>query len=262
MTFDQFLNKWDKKPINPDGIYGQQCVDVIKQYFVDCIGIPAIRNNGVDYWTNYPKSHFTRIANTPSFVPKKGDIMVWSTSVGKYGHVAIVINANVNTFTSFDQNWPFDDGKGVAHFQPHNYKGVFGVLRPNKDVNFDQVVADAEARANADAQAKLQAEADRVAKEEAERVAIEQAKLAEEQAKLEAELLKQAEAKAEAEKENKMIEKLSGLLKGYRTYIADAVLVLVALQALLPQLTVIPAEWTAPVVVVLGALVALFRKLA
>lgn len=269
MTARQWMKSIEGKKIDYDGVYGAQCVDLIKKYFVDIIGIPAIKNNAVDYWTNYPSAHFTRIANTASFIPKSGDIIIWGSTkspgwdgknVGTYGHIAIVWTATVDWFDSLDQNWPNSGGTTPAKFIHHNYSAIKGVLRPNKDVNFDQVVADAEARANADAQAKLQAEADRKAKEEAERIAAEQAKLAEEQAKLEAELKAQAEAKAK--EEEVMIEKASTVLKGYRTYIANILLVLVAVQALLPQLTVIPAEWSAPVVVVLGGLVAVFRKLA
>jgi len=277
MTFQQFLDKYDRKPLNPDGIYGQQCVDVIKQYFVDCLGIPAIRNNAVDYWTNYPTAHLTKIVNTPSFVPQKGDIVVWGTSVGQYGHIAIIIDANVNSFTSFDQNWPFDNGTGVAHFQWHNYTGVLGVLRPKKNVNFDQAAFDA------DVAEKARIASDRMQKEEAARVAAEQKKLAEEQKRLDAELAakiaaeesarqlaelkaqEEAVAKALAEENAKKAEgeevKDMNILAGYKTYSGILITVLGGLGAAsyfggVDQLTV----FLDALMVVVGGLIALYGR--
>ena len=204
MTFQQFLNKWDRKGINYDGAYGNQCVDVYDQYCKEVVGCRVILIPGAkDIWANYPTEAFVKIPNTPSGVPQKGDVMIWGTAVGTYGHVGIVISANVNSFTSFDQNWPFDNGTGVAHFQYHNYSGVLGWLRPKKDVNFDQAAYDAaqaalkaaaDAKAKAEAEDKLKAEqaakaeADRIQKEKAAQEAAEAKKLAEEQAKLEEEL--------------------------------------------------------------------------
>lgn len=217
MTLQQWFDKVGGKYIDYDGVYGAQCVDLVKSYFADVIGIPAIRNNAVDYWTNYPTAHFTKIVNTPSFVPQRGDIMIWGTAVGQYGHIAIVVDGNVNTFRSLDQNWPFSNGTTPSKVITHNYTGVLGVLRPKKDVNFDQAAYEAAERARKEAEeiarrakeeadrkaaeevarlareeaerlAKEKAEADRIQKEEAARVAAEQKKLAEEQAKLQKEL--------------------------------------------------------------------------
>ena len=51
-------------------------------------------------------------------------------------------------------------------------------------------------------------------------------------------------------------------LKGKKTYIADILLVLVAVQGVIPQLHVIPADATVVVLGILGGAVALFRFLA
>lgn len=288
MTAQQYIDSIMGKHIDYDGAYGAQCVDIIKKYFPDVIGIPAIRNNAIDYWTNYPTASFTRISNTPSFVPIKGDIMIWGTSVGQYGHIAIVESANVNTFVSTDQNWPYDNGTGVAHRVTHNYSGVLGVLRPNKDVNFDQAAYDAaqaeqkrqeeaarvakeesdrlaaeEAAKKSAEEARIaleaQQEADRLAKEEAERIALEQKALAEEQARLKAEL----EDKLRLEEEARIkLEKESQMFKGKRTFITIGLMVVVALQAVLPSFTVLSPEISAAIVTLLGALAAYFRSQA
>ncbi len=53
--------------------------------------------NARDYWLDFNshkimKENFTKIKNTPEFVPKKGDILVWSGDISiknNYGHIAI-----------------------------------------------------------------------------------------------------------------------------------------------------------------------------
>ena len=69
------------------------------------------------------------VPNTPSGVPGNGDIVVWGTGVGAYGHTAVFIDGDANNFRSFDQNWPTGS---AAHVQNHNYNGVLGWLHiPN-----------------------------------------------------------------------------------------------------------------------------------
>lgn len=53
-----------------------------------------------------------------------------------------------------------------------------------------------------------------------------------------------------------------GFLKGKKTYVADLVLVVVAIQGLVPKLNVIPKDYTAIVVAVLGLVVAYCRSRA
>ena len=52
------------------------------------------------------------------------------------------------------------------------------------------------------------------------------------------------------------------MLKGYRTYIADGLLVATSLQALVPQLHVLPDNISVALVGIFGALVLVFRFLA
>ena len=70
---------------------------------------------------------YDKIANTPTGVPQKGDIVIWGQGVGPYGHIAVFYQGDAMKFTSFDQNWPVGT---VCHFQPHNYTGVLGWFRP------------------------------------------------------------------------------------------------------------------------------------
>ena len=68
------------------------------------------------------------LENTPSFVPQKGDIVIWGAGLGNiYGHIAIATGeGNTSQFYSYDMNWGGKACKKVLH----NYKGFLGVLRP------------------------------------------------------------------------------------------------------------------------------------
>lgn len=134
MNYNEFINTYNGKTFDYDGVAGVQCVDLVKMYLDKVFGIKAgAWGNAKDYYENFNslplRNNFTRIANTPSFVPQKGDIVVWGAGLGnKYGHIAIATGeGNTSTFYSYDLNW---GGKIVKRVQ-HNYKGFLGVLRPN-----------------------------------------------------------------------------------------------------------------------------------
>ena len=138
MNYNEFINEYNGKSFDYDGKSGVQCLDLIKMYLNKVFGLtPGAWGNAKDYYENYNnnsvlKANFTRIANTASFVPQKGDIAVWGAGLGNtYGHVAIATGeGNTSEFYSYDLNW---NGKTVHKVQ-HTYKGFLGVLRP-KDQN-------------------------------------------------------------------------------------------------------------------------------
>ena len=133
MNYNEFIKTYKGKSFDYDGVSGVQCVDLVKQYLNKVFGIkPGSWGNAKDYYEDYNsnktlKANFTRIANTPEFVPKKGDIAVWGTGLGnKYGHIAIATGKGTTSyFYSYDLNW---NGKTVKKVK-HTYKGFLGVLR-------------------------------------------------------------------------------------------------------------------------------------
>ena len=134
MNYKEFISEYNGKSFDYDGVAGVQCVDLAKMYLDKVFDIkPGAWGNAKDYYENYNnlplKSSFTRIVNTPSFVPQKGDIVVWGAGLGnKYGHIAIATGeGNTHQFYSYDLNW----GSKSVHKVLHNYKGFLGVLRPN-----------------------------------------------------------------------------------------------------------------------------------
>ena len=142
MTVDEFFNKYNNKPVNFDNAFGNQCVDLYRQYLKDVLNVPQSPPVKGAAWikSTYDTKLFDWLDNTITAVPKLGDILIWDTRAGGgFGHVAIYKQGNVLSFTSFDQNWPsqgyYDNygnfiGTGVCHFQGHNYfGGLVGWLR-------------------------------------------------------------------------------------------------------------------------------------
>lgn len=134
MNYQEFINEYNGKSFDYDGISGVQCVDLIKMYLDKVFEIkPSAWGNAKDYYENFNnlplKNYFTRIKNTPDLIPQKGDICIWGTGLGnKYGHIAIATGeGTAKQFYSYDLNW---GGKTVRRVL-HNYTGFLGVLRPN-----------------------------------------------------------------------------------------------------------------------------------
>ena len=140
MTIKEFFQKYNGIGVDFDGYYGFQCVDLYRQYVKEVLNFeqsPSLGNDGAyKIWDNYRKSDFDSIGNTPQAVPQLGDIIIWSKSARlPYGHISVFNYGDVNSFVSFDQNFPTGS---TCHFQNHNYEGILGWLRP-KDFDFTEV---------------------------------------------------------------------------------------------------------------------------
>ena len=129
MTLDEFVEKYNGKGIDFDGKFSTQCVDLYRQYVKEVLGFPQSPpvEGAKDIWDTYLPEYFRRIENTPYGVPEKGDIVIWGTKIGKYGHIAIFLEGDAKKFKSFDQNFPVGS---LCHIQEHTYTGVLGWLRP------------------------------------------------------------------------------------------------------------------------------------
>lgn len=138
MTYLQFKQKYLNTFVDFDGHFGAQCVDLMRKFIVEVLALNSYVLPAQPYakdifykFETFPdaKKYFTKIVNSPSNVPKQGDLIFWKAWVpgvtGIAGHVAIFDNGNVNNFVSLDQNWP----TGTAcHLQSHSYRGVIGWL--------------------------------------------------------------------------------------------------------------------------------------
>ena len=136
-SIDKFIKEKSGKTLGfPSGQYVGECLSLVKIYIQERFDIypPA---SGCDaarcYWTKFPHPLGTvlkKVPNLPDLIPLKGWIPVWSKEAGGgYGHTGIVVEADVNKFTSLDQNW---NGR-QAHLVVHNYDNVLGFLVPIKE---------------------------------------------------------------------------------------------------------------------------------
>lgn len=129
MNLKDFINQHNGKYLEVAGSPGaqNQCVDLANGYIRDVLGLPIIE------WTNardFPSKagdNYEWLVNTPTGVPQYGDLIIWQHN--QYGHIAIYLDGDTNTFNSFDQNYPTGT---PCHVQSHNYTSpqVAGWLRP------------------------------------------------------------------------------------------------------------------------------------
>lgn len=126
--FDAYLGLWVESNKSTDPTTYNQCIDIWRAYNRKVVGAPDIFGNPPDIWANYQTDFYNKIPNTPDGFPQLGDVVIFGTKYGKYGHICIATDiADTTTFTSFDQNDPLNT---PCHFQPHKYTGVLGWLRP------------------------------------------------------------------------------------------------------------------------------------
>ncbi len=128
VTLQQFIGAWSGKMIPSRGGITGQCVSMVQHWAEDqgVTGTPVFPVPAAKDMPGKRPDFFTWVANTPTGVPSPGDIIVWGTGVGQWGHTAIFIDGNATSFRSFDQNWPTGS---AAHVQAHNYNGVLGWLK-------------------------------------------------------------------------------------------------------------------------------------
>lgn len=139
MTFSEFLRDVKNRGgVDTDGAYGKQCMDLYNYYCRHVLELTG--NTGADRAKNilrnpYIMQNVTRIDNTPTFIPKKGDIAVWTG--GEYGHVAICLGiGDTRTFKTIDQNWRPQQ----LTEETHNYTTLAPLvfLRPKNQSNIDE----------------------------------------------------------------------------------------------------------------------------
>jgi hypothetical protein len=142
MTFDTFITINTGKKIDVDGFPKNnpwQCTDLMRQYFKDVLYKPLycipgdIRGAKYIFGNFSTNKDFTKVLNTPTNVPKKGDIFFFKTSIlppwrfGLAGHVGIIVWADINNLVLFNQNYPTGSSCQLTKF---SYKDAQGWLTP------------------------------------------------------------------------------------------------------------------------------------
>lgn len=137
--FQNFLQQYNGKYVDWDGVYGAQCFDLVNKWstYLGYRPFTGLYAYGI---IDQTQGNYTKILNSPTAVPQAGDIIVWNSRYGGgYGHTAIASGiGDTNFFESFDQNYPTGS---PAHLVRHSYDGVIGWLRPNKLITGDNNMA-------------------------------------------------------------------------------------------------------------------------
>lgn len=137
MTFNKWVKENLGKAIDYDGTYGVQCVDLAKHYIKNVLGItPQSIGNAIEYYnkrktSEYLTKNFKWIDNTAEFIPKKGDLCVFTSKSGN-GHISVATGEGTTSyFYSYDQNFPKAKHEPMTKIK-HSYTSFLGVLRPKK----------------------------------------------------------------------------------------------------------------------------------
>jgi hypothetical protein len=117
-----------------------ECVG-LSELWMDDLGLntPHEYGNARDLLANANTNNFDIIYNTPTGFPLPGDIMVWGTSWGGgYGHTGVIVTADINQFTCFEQNNPTGHAPQINGHT--NYNGVLGWLHPKVAIDQPTIV--------------------------------------------------------------------------------------------------------------------------
>ena len=118
-----------------DGVYGAQCVDLVKYFIKKYWGLETW-GNAIDYASNKIPDGFKRYRKGDISV-QAGDILVWKWSIhDNFGHVGICVETHADgTVTSVEQNV---DGNadylsvgGPARLKTRNTSCLVSIIRPN-----------------------------------------------------------------------------------------------------------------------------------
>lgn len=104
MTFNQFVKRWNNHHVDMDNFPKEnpfQCVDLIKQYAHD-VGYPVLLGDAID-WAK-PREGYIWVKYKLGRKPNPEYIVVWN--FGEYGHIGVVLSANVLGMKTFEQNSP------------------------------------------------------------------------------------------------------------------------------------------------------------
>lgn len=137
--FIKWLNASIGKQYDTDNYAGYQCFDYANAGWLKLFGHSLKGEGAADIPNvNNFKGEATVYNNTPEFLAKPGDLVVFNRNYGGgYGHVAWVIEATLNYIVVYEQNWL---GGGWVNGAPgwetvtkrkHNYDFPMWFIRPD-----------------------------------------------------------------------------------------------------------------------------------
>ena len=133
MSYKEFRKKWLGRSVDYDGVYGRQCVDLIKQYLAEVYKIKAGSwGNAIDYWNNPNPNLLKKFKKIKSSNGLQGDIVIFKG--GKYGHIGVVDSVSRLYVATLEQNGSTGGGTGKGG-DAIRVRNIFrwrvaGLLRP------------------------------------------------------------------------------------------------------------------------------------
>jgi hypothetical protein len=110
---EEWLNTADGVPMDPDGAYGNQCVDLVDAYGAAIFGVPwNVCVGGVvgakQLLDAAPDKYWIRLDNNPAdpnLLPPRGAVVVTSgDDLNQWGHTYVVLSADVNGADAMQQD--------------------------------------------------------------------------------------------------------------------------------------------------------------
>jgi LysM repeat protein len=144
-TIENWIASAVGRNMNPDGAFGNQCVDLVDQYGQDIFGVPWPKsvggvNGAKGLLDAAPDAYWIRINNDltkPNQIPMRGDVIVWGGDASNvYGHTAVVESADTTFVHVIQENGNFNwlpAGRATLRYSQHGTGTVTGWLRPRPE---------------------------------------------------------------------------------------------------------------------------------
>lgn len=130
----------EKKRVNPDGIFGFQCVDLVKQYLIDEFGIPnGAYGNARQWWESPAFNVLSKFEKVETKDVKAGDVVILKPADNQprhsNGHLGLATGVQTDsTVEILEQNGSTGTGDGEGKNQIRKRAvpkhRMYGVLRP------------------------------------------------------------------------------------------------------------------------------------
>jgi hypothetical protein len=117
MSYTVFKDRWIGKRTDIDGAYRYQCVDLIRQYMHDELGLTGrgAWGNAIDYWTKTNQNVLNKFVKVAGTDAKRGDIVVFNGLSGNpYGHIGIIDANDTSRVLILEQNGSTGNGSGTG----------------------------------------------------------------------------------------------------------------------------------------------------
>lgn len=133
MNLPEFIKTYEGKGVDFDGKYGNQCVDLARQYWQDVCEVPK-QPPGVEGAKDFARADYT--GTGLKFVPCEaqglvaGDVVVYSsTTTNRYGHIAVVCaNVGHGVHIVLEQDGFNPNGSSYFNWRTLNVLGAVRML--------------------------------------------------------------------------------------------------------------------------------------